>query len=164
MIGFWNWLLHGRELKLSHLLYQYLYHSNTNSKWLQCIKNTFVEIGRFDIWQMQGQFHMQSLSSNVKYLLMDQYIQIRFGSSTWSSKSTIYFSFKSTFSSEKYLTVLPKKSAINIFRFRTGNHGLPKETGRWDGTDLHDRKCNQFHLNEVGDVFIIFLYARSTKI
>ena len=54
MNGFWNRLLHGRELKFSHLLYQYLYNSNINSKWLQCIKNIFVEIGRFDIWQMQG--------------------------------------------------------------------------------------------------------------
>ena len=115
MIGFWNWLLHGRELKLSHLLYQYLYNSNTNSKWLQCIKNIFVEIGKFDIWQMQGQFHMQSLSSYVKNLLMDQYIQIRFGSSTWSSKSTIYFSFKSTFSFEKYLTVSQRNQQLTYF-------------------------------------------------
>ena len=96
---------------------------------------------------------MQSLSSYVKKLLMDQYIQNWFGCSTLSSKSMIYFSFKSTFSFEKYLTVLPKKLAINIFRFRTGNHRLPIETGRWDGTDLHDRKCTQCHLNEVGDEF-----------
>ena len=82
---------------------------------------------------------MQSLSSYVKKLLMDQYIQNWFGCSTLSSKSMIYFSFKSIFSFEKYLTALPKKLAINIFRFRTGNHRLPIEIRRWDGTDLHDR-------------------------
>ena len=84
---------------------------------------------------------------------MDQYIQNWFGCSTLSSKYMMNFSFKSTFSFEKYLTVLPKKLAINIFRFRTGNHRLPIETGRWDGTDLHDRKCTQCHLNEVVDEF-----------
>ena len=38
----------------------------------------------------------------------------------------------------------------SILKFRTANHLLPIETGRYDGTPLEDRKCTLCKTNEVG--------------
>ena len=40
---------------------------------------------------------------------------------------------------EKYLHILDDYEALNIFRFRTSNHRLPVETGRWYNIDYQDR-------------------------
>ena len=157
IIGYWNRLLQGRQFKLSYLLYQFLFNSNTDFKWPTYVKNIFIEIGRFDIWQMQGRFQLKSLSAYVINVLTSQYIQKWFSNANLSSKSLTYFSFKTNFSFEKYLNILPKQAAKHIFKYRTGNHKLPVETGRWDGTDLNDRKCTYCNLNEIGDEFHFLL-------
>lgn len=153
LIGFWNRLLHGRQFKLSYLIYQCLYHSNINSKWITCVKDILTEIGRPDVWNMQEQFHSHSLSAYVKRRLTDQYIQQWFGKAEQSSKALTYYSFKSEFSIEKYLLILPKQLRVNLYKFRTGNHKLPVETGRWDGTHVSDRKCLLCTTNDIGDEF-----------
>lgn len=48
---------------------------------------------------------------------------------------------------------MPRKLYISFFKIRTGNHKLPIETGRWDGTEIGDRKCPLCSLNDVGDEF-----------
>ena len=53
MIGFWYRLIHGKNTKLSLMLYQCLRHSRARSQWLTYIENIFVTIGRQDIWEFQ---------------------------------------------------------------------------------------------------------------
>ena len=38
----------------------------------------------------------------------------------------------------------------DAFKFRTANHKLPIETGRWDGTLLEHRNCNLCQKDEIG--------------
>ena len=40
-----------------------------------------------------------------------------------------------------------------MFRFRTANHKLPVETGRWNNIELSERKCQLCESNNLGDEF-----------
>ena len=55
-----------------------------------------------------------------------------------SSKGHTYKSFKPIFGYEKYLDILPSKFRKLLVKFRTSNHRLPIETGRWLGIPLDD--------------------------
>lgn len=154
MVGFWNRVVHGKETKLSFLFYQCLLHSpETNSKWLTCIQSIFIQVGRPDIWYLQQKFQLKSLSYFIKKLLIDQYIQHWYSKGSQSSKAIAYFCFKREFTLEKYFILLPRKLYTQFYRIRTGNHKLPVETGRWDGTELQERTCSLCTLNDIGDEF-----------
>ena len=153
MVGFWNRLIHGKNTKLSLFLYQRLRHSQIKSKWLTHIQNIFVTVGRPDIWQFQQNFNMVSLSSYIKSILIDQYLQEWQSKTTQSPESLTYLSIKSEYALEKHFLSLPRKHFLNLFKFRTGNHKLPVEVGRWDGTDINNRKCSLCTQNDIGDEY-----------
>ena len=54
MISFWYKIVTGKPVKLSSLLYQYMYsNGNSNFKWLHHICSILCNIGRNDIWLSQ---------------------------------------------------------------------------------------------------------------
>ena len=64
--------------------------------------------------------------------LSDQFKQNRHSCLQISLKALNYWLFKSDFKLEDYLDVLNEKKQIFTFcRFRTSNHRLPIEVGRW---------------------------------
>ena len=65
-------------------------------------------------------------------------------------RCTIYFDFKQNTDLEGYLTQLEKREYLNLFKFRTANHHLPVETGRYDGTPFSSRKCQLCASADVG--------------
>lgn len=154
MVGFWNRIIHGKETKLSFLLYQCLLHSpNVNSKWLLCIQSIFAEVGRPDIWYSQQNCQIRTMGRLIRKILIDQNIQHWNSKASQSSKALTYFCFKQELNFEKYFTLLPRKLYLPLFKFRTGNHKLPVETGRWDGTYISDRKCPLCSINDIGDEY-----------
>ena len=154
MIGYWNRLIHSKETKLSFLIYQCLLHSPiTPFKWNSHIERILVQLGKPDIWMLQQNVHIKSLSYTTKKILTDQFIQSWLAKDTQSSKAMVYFCFKQNIDLEKYFISPPYKQYISLFKFRTGNHKLPNGTGRWDGTDIADRKCSLCPLNDVGNGF-----------
>ena len=44
-----------------------------------------------------------------------------------------------------------------LCRFRTGNHKLPIETGRWEDIERTERLCNLCNNHNIGDEFIYVL-------
>ena len=54
---------------------------------------------------------------------------------------TLYRNFKVELKMEKYLCVLPNPLKFALIKFRTSNHKLPIETGRYDNTEWKDRIC-----------------------
>ena len=52
-----------------------------------------------------------------------------------------------------YLLKLERSTYLPLVKFRTSNHHLPIETGRWNGIDINDRKCTKCPANEIGDEF-----------
>ena len=76
MVRFWNRIMHGKETKLSSLLYQSLLHSpNVNSKWLTCIQSSFAEVGRPDLWYSQQNCQIKTMGRLTRKILIDQYTQ-----------------------------------------------------------------------------------------
>ena len=64
-----------------------------------------------------------------------------------------YRLFKSDFRFEKYLDVLNNKNRFTFCRFRTSNHRLPIEVGRWTNVERHNRLCQLCQSREIGDEF-----------
>ena len=49
--------------------------------------------------------------------------------------------------------LLQPKQWKPIIKLRTSNHYLPVETGRWNNTERHERKCTSCNDNELGDEY-----------
>ena len=59
-----------------------------------------------------------------------------------SSKATYYKLFKNDIDFEEYLDKLNDGDRLIFCKFRTTNHRLIIETGRWSGVNREDRICN----------------------
>jgi hypothetical protein len=155
MINFWSKLLSGSTTKISRICYENMLHSTVCYKWLDCIRNILNETGNTHIWIYQKSTNVKNIGKNIKRILIDQFIQKWNGQLANSSKGTNYRIFKNDIIFEPYLNILPDNLRCSLFHFRTGNHRLPVETGRWRNSFLpyEDRKCNLCSLNEIGDEF-----------
>ena len=70
-----------------------------------------------------------------------------------SSKSKQYGHIKDNIELKLYFKILPKHLYLILVHFRSANHRLPIETGRWNNVELEDRKCNLCDMNTIGDEF-----------
>lgn len=59
------------------------------------------------------------------------------------------------FGFEKYIDILPVKIRKNFIKFRTSNHRLPVETGRWYTCSIHlnERLCLLCNKGLIADEF-----------
>ena len=154
MIGFWNRLITGKETKLSFSIYKIMLNiPNFESKWVKSIKTILNEVGRSDLWLNQSAVQSKLLKNIVKQVLLDQHLQNWDALVQNSTKGLNYSAIKDNISLENYLLILKKKDYITLIKFRTGNHFLPIETLRWDGTDISDRNCTLCNTTDIGDEF-----------
>lgn len=152
MIGFWNKIVTGSQNKLSSKIYQLMLHiPNFDSKWINCIKNIFEQTGRIDIWNNQDTLQCKSVRHIIKRILLDQHYQKWNASLQQSSKGRNYSIIKESIQLEKYFLQLSKPQYIQLLKFRTGNHYLPVEVGRWERIDHSQRKCFLCDKNDIGD-------------
>ena len=81
-----------------------------------------------------------------------------------SNKGSLYLNMKSSFESEKYLTIPPANLRITYCKFRTGNHNLPVEAGRWEKSkiDYEKRWCDLCH-KYIGDEYHLLLVCPLLK-
>ncbi len=96
-----------------------------------------------------------------KQKLMNMYTNQWANSLQLSSKCLLYRNFNKELKFEKYLIVLPKQLMKALIRFRTSNHSLPIETGRYVNVERKDRICTLCISNNIGDechYFINFCY------
>ena len=81
---------------------------------------------------------------------------------SWMSKigiesdSNIYRIFKVNFEQSPYTKLLPINLCKTFLRYRTRNHHLPTEIGRWRGIPYYDRLCN-FCKQTIGDEYHMVL-------
>jgi hypothetical protein len=143
MISFWNRLLIGDGNKLSEQIFKYMVNlPNSNFKWLSEIRNILNTVGSPDLWQNQFQLTQKNIHKQVKQTLIDQFKQNWHDELQRSNKGLIYSSFKNKHEFEPYFKILSENEYRNLFKFRTANHRLPVETGRYDGTPFQDRICS----------------------
>ena len=141
-INFWNKIISGKFTKISSQLYQILRTSeNSNFKWILNVKSILTDAGRNDIWINQSHLSESFIKTALKQNMQDQFLQGWCAELTKSSKGKNYSIFKENIEFEHYFVTLPKHLYINMSWFRTGNHKLPVEIGRWNDTEYAERKC-----------------------
>ena len=71
-----------------------------------------------------------------------------FSSATWSASL-----IKDNFDFEKYLTILPANLALSMTKFRTLNHKMPIQKGRFLNVNRDERYCSKCMERDLGDEF-----------
>ena len=151
MIAFWNRLVSGKEDKISLKIYKYMMNQrDSNFKRSNKIKEILYKVGRVDLWQNQFQINHNQIHKIIKQTLIDQFQQQWHAQLQSSNKNKKYSNFKEKHEFEYYLKSLNKDEYLPLLKFRTANHHLPIEIGRYDGTTLNDRTCNLCNLEKIG--------------
>ena len=145
MLSFWATLITGKASKISATLYRFMLHETVmhgyKFKWLTDIVDTLNKLGMGNYWLNQNIMNKNAFVHSVSKRLKDQYRQIWNDNLNVYPKCITYRIFKSTHSCETYLFHLPDKLRTVYVRFRTSNHYLPIETGRWQNIERQDRIC-----------------------
>jgi hypothetical protein len=68
-------------------------------------------------------------------------------------KASNYRIFKENFEFENYFRILEDKDIYTLCKFRTTNHKLPIETGRWNNIDRVNRICTKCDNITIGDEY-----------
>ena len=125
-----------------------------NHKWILHIKNILQDSGRNDLWLAQEIGNVTSVKGQIQRILQDQYRQKWTSKLLGSNKGTNYQNIKNNnISQEHYLSKYPKQVYTPILKFRTSNHKLPIETGRWAKIPHNERKCLKCNNGSLGDEF-----------
>ena len=94
------------------------------------VENIFNNLGMtkyLDVTQLS----VRVLFERVKLRQNDTFLQQWNNEKSSSFRGKNYSIIKEKICLKKYLTLLPQKSWIILLKFRTSNHHLPFETGRW---------------------------------
>ena len=149
MISFWNRLICSTNDKLSKQIYNFILNDTGHEyKWLSYIATIFNNTGNGIIWLSQNQNKVKNIHKIIEQSLKDQFVQEWSNLSSLSNKAKNYRLYKSNPGFESYLTKLPESLAVNMFLFRTSNHKLPVETGRWHGTVHPERICQELKIGD----------------
>ena len=114
---------------------------------------SFDECGYSYVWETEILPGTEELKYFLKQRLTDQFRQNWHTCIMESAKSLNYRLFKTDFEFENYFNILSKKNAILFCRFRTTNHHLPIETGRWINIAREHRTCNLCNCGQLGDEY-----------
>ena len=158
MVCFWYNLCTCKSIKLSSFVYGVVYfnfclNSNVDEcSWLRCIYSVLCCNGLNNIWQQQCvNISYVWLKSKIKLSLSDTFMQNWWTDVVTMSKCSNYRYFKTNFSYENYLDVLPNDLKIAVCRFRCRNSKVPVESKHYilDGNSF----CKLCSSNEIGDEF-----------
>ena len=156
MLNYWSKLIAGKPEKLPVILYNIALKKTAmghNIPWLNDIKRFFNYCGFSHIWDTHYFISTTWLYNSVKQRLLDQFSQNWYSHVQNSPKALNYRIFKDKLEFENYLKLLDNKKAIDLCRFRTSNHNLPIESGRWRNIPRENRTCPLCNSNDVGDEF-----------
>ena len=157
MISYWARLLTGKETKLSYLSYKILYNlfidENLDFSWIKHVKHIFDDTGYSYIWSQQFFQNSDLLLALIRNRLHEQFTQEWHSLIQNSPKAINYRLFKDNFEFENYFNILEDKDIYTLCKFRTTNHKLPIETGRWNGIDRENRQCLKCNSRSIGDEF-----------
>ena len=109
-------------------------------EWINYIKNILQSVGRIDIWTKPSTIR-KVLKLKIHEILKGQELQLLQAQMGGSSKGTTLRIFNHNISFKSYLKLLPESFHFSILKFRTSNHKLPIERGRWENVDHAERKC-----------------------
>ena len=126
---------------------------------IKLIQKLICSLGFGGIWYSQSFTNKTWLVKACTQKLKDIFTQEWFALIEASSLSNIYKIVKTKFEQSSYLAKLSPYYCKVLLSFRTRNHRLPVEVGRWRGVSLHERLylyCN----NDIGDEFHFILVCK----
>ena len=154
MISFWMKLINNGEGKLSQLMYDLLlfeYNSGIPSQWLKFVNEILEDTGNTYMWKEQRNITKLNINQ-VKQVIEDQSIQKISDICSRSNKGRNYLVLKEKWKMEPYFYLLGQNAVHNIFRYRSANHRLPVETGRFVNIEYRERICQECK-NDIGDEY-----------
>ena len=154
IISFWcNLIQNSEKNKLSSIVYKAIYELQSQkeikSKWIENVKNILCSNGFSGVWYSQSFINSTWLQKALKQKLNDIFIQNWNSQVQSTSESNIYKIYKTKFEQSIYISILSTSLCKSFIRFRTRNHRLPIEVGRWSGIPINQRICS--FCNELGD-------------
>ena len=108
-------------------------------------------------WYQHNIQHPLATKLKISQTLHDTFLQYWNATINTTPKGRNYKLFKMNTNFETFLISLPRSSSIPMVRFRTANHKLPIEVGRWENIVYEDRKCNLCDKHDLGDEFHLLL-------
>lgn len=167
IISYWSRILTGKDTKIAKLIYDLgiCMNHEVGGKipWYENIKHILNNCGLSNIWINQTIHNSQWLKAKIKLTLVDQFKQNWQSILQSSPKALNYRIYKEELKFEHYFDTLSKKDAITFCRFRTCNHHLPIESGRWANIPRHERFCAHCNKCEIGDEFHYILSCNSLQ-
>ena len=136
-------------------------HTHKN-KWMASLWNISYCSKKCDFLRWEYLYSSIVCARCTSHFLKDQYLQTWSATVDKTSLATNFKLYKDTFGYSKFLSLLSAKNSKTFLRFRTRNHTLPVETGRWNGIPLHERICN-FCQKDLGDEFHFMLVCDHFK-
>ena len=109
---------------------------------IDTVKSILQECGLNYVWMQQTFPNVNFVKNTVHKILLDHFMQGWKNKVENSSKGNYYKLYKPVPSLENYLLSLPNDLRIVLTQFRTSNHILPIETGRWYKIDVGNIICN----------------------
>lgn len=167
IVSFWAKLINDFDKnKLSSTVYNIMFNlhkdNEIKSQWIDNVKCLLCSLGFSGIWDTQSFLNTKWIVAATKQKSLDLYIQKWFSTIENTSNSNTYKLFKTKFERSHYINLLPRTLCLKYIRFRTRNHRLPVETGRWRSVPLSDRTCN--HCNkDLGDEYHYLLTCEYFK-
>ena len=168
IISYWSQILTGKQTKYSFILYNLLYCKFNNgyeTKWMGNLKSILDSSGFSYIWVQNELMNDNTwLKNNIKQRLTDQFRQTWESNCNNSSKGITYNLFTlGNFECQNYInsTLSNFKKSI-LARFRTTNHRLPIETGRWVNISRENRTC-VLCSSDIGDEFHFIMKCEALK-
>ena len=163
LISFWaKLILNTDKAKLSSTVYAAIYSlreaNQIKPQWIDNVKNILCTNGFSGVWYSQSFNNPTWLMKALKQKLKDIFIQNWNSQVHSTSESNIYKVYKTNFEQGKYISILPTSFCKTFMRFRTRNHRLPIEVGRWRGIPSNQRLCS--FCNELGDEFHFLLTCK----
>ena len=166
VVSLWSKLIAtdlSEHYKLSSIIYNVIYalHDITGfkSQWLDNVKSLICSLGFAGVWYSQSFSNINWFVKACNQKLKDTFIQDWLGKIGISSTSNIYRIFETKFEQSHYLSILSTYYCKRFLAFRTRNHRLPVETGRWKSVALQERIC-LFGCQDIGDEFHYVLVCK----
>jgi hypothetical protein len=161
MIKFWHKLRIDKDGKISTRLLHTLLECHNfkiyTNDWLFKIKQILDESGLSFVWDQPQLVTTAWLGNALLQRQKDMYLQMWKQKCDNCGKALHYSMFKDNFGFEQYLDNLPDNFRIVFTKFRTSNHKLPVEKGRYVNIPREERTCTLCETDTVGDEYHILL-------
>ena len=157
VLNYWGKIVNSKHDKIISILYRTTHNlytlNNIKSDWVCFVRNNLNDLGLSHFWINQNVESPASFKNTVNLRLRDHFMQNWRSTINNSSKCLNYRIYKQDFCFEPYLSKLPMNLALILFKFRSMNHKLPIEKGRFDDIPRELRTCNLCTSNSLGDEF-----------